>query len=251
MLEILRDSIWTFFGTLAATAAIAVTIAIYFGQRQRKRLFVETVARVPLLANRVKGVDGLQITFQGEPLSDAAVLLVLITNAGNTPILASDYESPLSFEFTEGSAVLAADVLLSQPEGIPLNISISGRRAILSPQLMNPTDTVTCRFLLKNTDGKFETKGRVAGVKRIERRRQTSVLPPVLTFVSFVLVVSAFILSPNPKSSTFADVRLEEIPYIGVMLLGSFTLLLGMATDFCARLRKLRAQQFNVGYERG
>lgn len=238
MLDIFRNSIWTFIGTVVASIALAAFIIIHFVQRQSKRLVVESVVRVPLLANHFSVIEGLGITFGGQPLSNAIVVVVRVTNSGNTPILVSDYESPLSLEFTDGSTVLSADVMSSQPDGIKMNMSFSGCVTMLSPQLLNPADTVTCRILLKDSDGKFKASGRVVGVNTIEQRLQPSVRPFVLRLASIPLVSGAYLFSPSPKSSSFSDIRAEELPYMAVALLGFALMIVGTRADIRNRFRK-------------
>jgi hypothetical protein len=242
MQELLRDSIWTFIGTVVAIAAILISIVLYIYQRQRKRLFVETIARIPLLSSHMQGIVGLQLTFKGKPVTDATILLVQVSNFGNTPILASDYETPLSLEFAKDVEVLAADVISSQPKGIPLSISTSGYCAILSPHLLNPTDIVTCRILLKNSDGKYVATCRVTGVKSIEKPANSALFMSATTLTSFFIVVGSYMLSPEPKSNGIFDIRQDELPYFVVSLIGIAIMLFGMLYDLRAQLRKIRAR---------
>ena len=249
MIEILRDSIWTFVGTLFALAAIVVAIAIYYGQRERKRLLVETLARVPLLALGKRGIDGLQLTFRGEPLTEASVLLVRVSCVGNRPIVAIDYDSPISFSFLGNAQVLVADVVSTDPAGVPIAIDAASNSATLTRHMLNPGDTVTCRMLIKESDGKFDVSGRIAGVKRIERSRSVSILPAIATMVALAVTISAFLLSPSPKSLTLADLRPEELPYVIAMLVGLITLLIGGTADLKSRLRKAQEQRLLIGHD--
>lgn len=230
MLEFLRDSIWTFIGAAIAVASIVVAVAIYLGQRERKRLLVESVARVPLLAVGGQGVAGLALTFQGKPVTNATIHVIKITCIGNRPILAVDFEQALEIVFDTHASILAADILQTEPAGIPAVISIGANKGVLSPHLLNPGDEVTCRLLVEHPS-KFSVQGRIAGVKRIERSKSTPFLPGLIAPIGIVIVIGALFLSPSPRSSGIEDLRVEEIPYVVAMVLGGLMVVLSTAWD--------------------
>jgi hypothetical protein len=97
MTGLLHDSIWTFVGSITAVVAVLVAVAIYFGQRERKRVFVELITRIPLLAADKLGIEGLKLTFNEERLTNATVHMIRVACIGNRSILAADFESPIRF----------------------------------------------------------------------------------------------------------------------------------------------------------
>lgn len=249
MIELLRDSIWTFIGTLAALAAIVVTITIYYGQRERKRLLIETMAKVPLLALGEKGIDGLRLTFQDQPLLEATVLLIRVTCVGNRPIMAADYDTSIAFNFAEDAQILSADVISTNPNGIPIVAASEGHSATLTRQLLNPGDSVTCRLLIKDSDGKYEVSGRIAGVKKIERTSTSSILPSAASIVAMVLIFGSYLLSPNPKSFALTDLRPEEFPYAFAGLAGFIVLMTSAISDLRSRLSRTQDQRRLIGHD--
>lgn len=243
MTEILRDSIWTFIGAVLALAAILVSWAVYLAQKQRKRITVETLARVPLIAFGKEGITGLEITFNGEALERATIVLIRVTNAGNTPILSADFEAPLSFEFATGAKILSASIVASEPERMPVTASFTAGLVTLSPHLLNPTDNLTCRVLLPASDTKYQSLGRIVGVKKIEGTRRVSLAQPAVSLLGMVAAAGAFWLSPEPKSARISELRLEEMPFLAVIASGFLFALIVNSVDLRARVNRRREQR--------
>jgi hypothetical protein len=242
MPELLRDSVWTFFGALLALAAILVSIAVYYAQKQRKRVTVETLARVPLIALGKEGIEGLAITFNGEPIQKATVVLIRVANAGNAPILSADFEAPLSFEFSPESKILSASIVSSEPPKMPITVSVAGPTATLSPHLLNPTDSLTCRVLLSASDSKFTSQGRIVGVKQIKGARRVSVVAPLSTLICMAVVVGAFWLWPAPASRC-PYLRPEEMPFAAVMILAFLVSIIINVGDARAGVKRRREER--------
>lgn len=237
MTELLRDSLWTFVGAALALLAILVSVWIYHAQKQRKRLAVETVARVPLLAIGKGGIEGLTITFQGKVLDEATVVVIRARNSGNVSILSSDFDVPLSFEFEDDAEVLNASVIFSEPENLPVTASVEGTRTILSPHLLNPGDAVTLRALVSKSKGKFRANGRIVGVKQIDSQSRVSLVPPIISFVAVILMFVSFWASPEPKSLTPGDIRRDELPFA---LSAAFWMMVFVTANVFDLIRRIR-----------
>ena len=240
MHELLRDSIWTFVGSVLALVAIGATFWVYAVQRPRKRLLIERVARVPLVTIGTDRVEGLEIRLNGEVVESASVVVVRITNSGNRPIPAEEFERPVTFRFEEGATVLHAEISEPSPKGLIVATSLKGRELQIEKCLLNPGDTFLCRALVRDSRGRYEPSARVVGMKDIETSRPVSIARPV-TMVSCVAVVFiAYALSPSPSSQLPTDLRPEEIPYLLAMLLAMCTLSILMVGDLKARVRSAR-----------
>lgn len=243
MTEFFRDSLWTFVGALLALLAILVSIGVYYAQKQRKRITVETLARVPLIAIGKEGIEGLAITFNGQPLERATVVLIRVTNTGNMPILSADFEAPLSFEFSADSKILSATVVSSEPPRIPITVTISGETATLSPHLLNPNDNLTCRILLPASESKFVSLARIAGVKAIGGSRRVSLTQPLLGLLGMGAIAFSFWLSPEPKSRSLFEVRSEELPFMVAMTLSFVFFIAVQVNELRSRVQRRREQR--------
>lgn len=241
MLEVLRDSIWTFVGAVLALAAIVATLWVYVLQRPRRRLLVERVARVPLTTLGANRIPGLELRLNGELLQSASVIVIRITNSGNQPILGDDFERPLTFKFEEGSAVLHAEMSEPSPEDLKVATSCQGRDLQVERCLLNPGDTFLCRALVRDSRGRYEPSARVVGMKGIERSRPVSFTRPAAMIFCMAIAIIAFVLSPAPSSRSPAELRAEEIPYLLAMLGATLILAVVMVVDLKSRLQATRS----------
>lgn len=240
MHELLRDSIWTFVGSVLAFIAIGATFWVYALQRPRKRLLMERVARVPLVTIGTDRIEGLEIRLNGELVESASVVVVRITNSGNRPIPAEEFEYPISLRFEKEATVLHAEIYEPSPKGLVVATKSKGRDLQIEKCLLNPGDTFLCRALVRDSRGRYEPSARVVGMKDIETSRPVSIVKPI-TMVSCVAVaLIAFFLSPSPSSKLPTELRPEEIPYLLAMLLAALTLLILMLSDLKTKLRSAR-----------
>jgi hypothetical protein len=239
MAELLRDSLWTFIGAVLALVAIVVSVLIFYAEKQRKRLKVETVARVPLVTLGKEGIDGLEITFEGKPLRQATVVMARISNPGNVPIRTADFESPLTFEFLSDAQLLSASVMATVPERMPVTTTVAGQTVVLTPHLLNPGDSVTVRALLSGGPARFTPIARVVGVPRIEGAARTSVWQPIVSLAGIATVLISFWMSPSPASLRMSEIRAEEIPYLLAALVGGIVAVGSMMVELSNRVQRL------------
>jgi len=240
MHELLRDSIWTFVGAVLALIAIGATFWVYALQRPRKRLLIERVARVPLVTIGTEKIEGLEVKFNGDVLESASVIVVRITNSGNQPITAEEFERPVTLIFEEGAAVLHAEISEPSPKGLVVATSSQGRELQIERCLLNPGDTFLCRALVRDSKGRYEPAARVVGMKDIETSRAVSIARPVAMASCVAVAFVAYTLSPTPKSISPTELRPEEMPYLVALLLAMLTLSVLTLGDLKARLRSMR-----------
>lgn len=202
MLELLRDPAWQFVGVVLALAALAATFIVYWLQRQRKALSYEVISKNQLLTVREELEGRLQVLYEGHPARDICLLVVKLSNSGNVPISAADYERPLSLGTGISSKILSGVVTDVDPENLAANIDIEESRVILRPILLNSKDSVTLKLLVSDFGGDVAIDCRVLGVKSISKADQITGYQALLMFVALTcLAVSAFLVagfSPMP-----------------------------------------------------
>lgn len=242
MLDVLRDPVWQFIGALLALSAIAVAIWIYVLQKPKKRLLIERVVRVPLITLNAGAAPGLQITMNGRIIGQATVVLVRITNIGNTPLLAADFESPISLEFEQNAIILDAHISESEPKDIPLQTEKMGGTVSISKTLLNPGDSFTCRTLVQDSKGVYTPKARVAGVHKIEISRPIAVGKSIAVVVATLTLLVTMISIPKPMSISIFEIRSEEIPYLVLMTFSFMTVFFITFSDLKARLRSVKTR---------
>ncbi len=173
MPDILRDPLWQFVGALLALVAILVSLGLYQIQRGRKELSYEMISRTRLLSVAEELQGKLQILFENTPVSKVDLVVLRLTNTGNTPVTSTDYEREVSFKFGEGVRILTAEVSETIPENLRASVVLDDSRIVIQPALLNGGDSVTVKALLSQYDCKIEVDGRIVGVKRIGQKRES------------------------------------------------------------------------------
>lgn len=210
MLALLQDPIWQFVGAVLALLAIGVAVWIYYAQRTRRQLLVESLLKMPLIAMGPTMVQGLKILVNDEPINEAVIILIRVANVGNTPLTASDFESPISLTFASKSKVLYAEVTEAKPPELQIVPSYQDNVVQFERQLLNPGDSFSCRILVQDSKGKYAAAARVVGVTQLETSKPSRIGSKIAAFVWLLVAFGALVLSP--KSS--AAIPKAELPYL-------------------------------------
>lgn len=239
MSDLLRDSIWTFVGSFLALIAIIIAIVTHHVQKRKKRILIETITAVPLI-RAVGEIDELEVKFQGKKIDNALLVIFKISNVGNTPIPADDYEAPIQLKFDDSINILNANFVSSSPENIPADITSNGNRATIAPRLLNSGDNVSYKVLLAGSDASFEVFGRISGVKLLERNKSIGKIRPLFIIFGAVVMMISFTISPSPKSISLLDIRPEEIPYAIGATVGAFVFSFAAIGELIVAITRLR-----------
>lgn len=188
-----RDSSWQFFGIIIT---VAVSIGGLWWSRPRKSLTYHIVSRQRLLTQKEQNENRLILLFEDDPVPDATIVVVSVTNDGNTPIPLLDYERPVTVDVGQGSRILTADVIECEPADLKPVITWQDSELTLMPLLMNKKDSVTLKLLVAGF-GSTTVSCRVAGVKRI-RSANKPLVTAIVGGVALVLIASgAGLLVPS------------------------------------------------------
>lgn len=178
MLEILRDPLWQFVAVVLTSLTILVSYFLYRKQRQRKALSYEILSLTPILSMNEEVKGKLEIRFSGEPVQQVHLILIKITNSGNVPIVATDYERQVNLSFGEKAKILTVDIVETTPESLQVavqkTIEGSKEKALLPPILMNQGDSFTFKLLVSSFAKPITIDGRIVGVKEIAKASKSS-----------------------------------------------------------------------------
>jgi hypothetical protein len=144
--ELLQQMPWQLIGTLLAVVAICVSILIYKAQRQIKKISYEILSKTQLLTVDEELEGKLQVLYAGEPARDICLLIVKVFNSGNQPILAADYERPISFFTGPSSKILSAVITEVDPKNLSAEINLQNSSVVLRPLLLNAKDSLTIKL---------------------------------------------------------------------------------------------------------
>lgn len=113
-MEFLRDSIWQFIGaTLSASLAVlAMFQAYYFFGKTKSKKSLKCTLLYSYTHETMPQVDQIQtrIFFKDKMVKSASVLIYQITNSGDLPIEAKDYESPIVFSYLKDCNILFSEI---------------------------------------------------------------------------------------------------------------------------------------------
>lgn len=118
MMEFIRDPLWQFVGAVLALAAIIISILLFLAQRKRKSLAYEVVSQTALLSVAEELEGKLKILYQRKPVREVHLLILRLSNNGNTPILASDFVREVSIGFSNSTRILSAEVSETNPDNL-------------------------------------------------------------------------------------------------------------------------------------
>lgn len=217
MPDFLRDPVWQFVGVVLALAA---SVVLFLLQRRRKALSYEVVSRTSLMSVKEEVKGRVQILFDGTPVSDAHMMIMRVTNAGNVPIVPSDYLRPVKFGFGEMVQILSAEVMETSPHNIEASVEVDTGAVILTPVLLNGGDSITLKILLAQYEGKIDVDGRIVGVKHVQTARE-NLLPYVAMVIGMVMAMGGVFTSPRQVSGQ-EGLAVAAVGYV-LMFVGVFS----------------------------
>src|SRR5262245_52284776 len=147
-MHLLRDPLWQFVGATVAAFALIVSVIVSLIQRQKKKLEYEVITDRPLLTFGEEVRGRLRVLVDERPVDDPALVVVLISNRGNVPIRAADFERPLILRFGGNAQLLSADITDQQPPNLHATVTVDANIAVLQPILLNPADIVEIKCLV-------------------------------------------------------------------------------------------------------
>ena len=146
----LQSPIWNSIGAVAAVISIILAILLWWNQREIYELQLVVLANTSLVEVEDDFQDQIEVLYRGEAVNNLSLVQVRLENSGNQPVVATDYESPITLIFPEGSHVIEGSVTESFPENISVEAELSRNRATFEPILLNSQDRVILRFLVVN-----------------------------------------------------------------------------------------------------
>lgn len=190
MQEILRDQIWQFIGACFSIIAIFVAIYIFILQKKKKILSycILTNTRLLTVDEAIKGK--LKIIYDEVVIQDVVLLVIKIFNSGNVPIISSDFEESLSFNFGKKTRILSVEIVDATPSILAPVISINNQSELtINPMLLNEKDGFSAKLLLTEYENCVTPKARIIGVKNLNEIKKAK----NKSFIQFIVLFLASI----------------------------------------------------------
>lgn len=195
----LFTNIWDFFSTnqmaVLSVIAIILTIVIYLREKRKKGFSYNIVSANPVVSVEERVADKVRIFFDDEQVEDVHLVVMEIWNSGNQPILETDFDRDVSFNFGEDALILSSSVVAVEPRGLKPSFNLMGSSARLSPLLLNDGDKMTVNFLVSNWDSDaLDIDGRITGVKDIKLDIEISTMSKIFIVLGLALLPILIIL---------------------------------------------------------
>jgi hypothetical protein len=221
-------------GWAAFLATIVFGVLPWFHVR---RLAIELVSRTALIDKSQPGQSSLKIKLDGISVPQVYSDVLSISNPGDEPIRASDFEGPIHLEYAGGSYVRTTIADL-EPSDLPVHFETADAAITLAPLLLNPGDKIKIEILTTSLPAPT-VRGRIAGINRVALLSKTGQEIPLkyhspdFTVGLLLIGISAVLFSLVPykvsckgKSDPLQLLRGRELcACCIVILLGGFALM--------------------------
>jgi hypothetical protein len=230
MVDFFRDPIWQFLGVISgallAIISIAITVNLTKSQSNKKILLYEILASTPLLALNQEIKDKIQIIYLGKNIENIHLVVIRLSNSGNTPISTKEYESPILFSFGHGTEIISVEIIETNPKSLKPDLQIQNNQVEFKPLLLNPKEYVAFKFLVTKFNGEIDVNARIIGLSAINRMiniptqgisDQLFQLSLFIPFVAILGAIATAIVTTIPKSSGHALGLLISMMLIGLV----------------------------------
>lgn len=209
-------------GILGVLATVGATLYTVRQARTKRRIDYQIVSDTPIVTVNSTVAGKVQVLFNGQLAEKTRVLVLKISNIGNSSIHKEDYFEPLTFEFD--TDVISADVLDTEP---PMLLKSQERKNFLKlgsqnvqfpPFPLNPRDIITMTILLKE-------KSAMRVIGRLDQGTITDHnfsdiryigITAMLVLITLIAGAASIVLLLNIKSLLMISVI---FPFIGTALI--------------------------------
>ena len=194
-MEFLKDPTtrWLIEMTIVIVVGATPLAVNLFVNRNRKKLWYKRWI-FPVM-DRDRTTDGMDISLDGESLSNAYVSIIGLRYEGSDPVTEDDYRQSIRMDY-EHTRILEATVLETYPEGIKPAIRLQDSGCItLEPLAFNNRNEVVIRVLLSEApDNGPKVTGHIVGVEKLEDFAARQDLPIKLIIGTAVAILTMCLL---------------------------------------------------------
>jgi hypothetical protein len=221
--QYLRDPLWQSIGVF-----ITLGTTFWLTSRNKKMLSYEVISKNQLLSVDEQVAGKLRIFYEDQPTQDLCLLVIKLSNSGNTAISAKDFEEKITLSTGENSKILSVTVIEKIPENLSEKISLFDSYLTIEPLLLNSKDSLSIKLLVSNpTDtNKISVGSRIIGVRQIEYREASNNIQMVIfgfiayfvgTVMSLISTIEATNHTSKPTSAFEAQAG-DIVSSLGVLL---------------------------------
>lgn len=227
MKEFYTNPAWI--AVLFAGLALLAWLIKAFVDRKRPALGKEIEQSISVLRPEADSTPELILTYDGEAVWEAHMVVLKIKNTGNKPISVDDFEKSIIIS-TGGVDVLDAEVIDKIPDDLDPEVRSSNDDIEIIPLLLNPNDQFRLKILLREPPKKLIVRSRIKAIKEITEIKGRSkkwiiglavslnvvLLWSILTFVTSTNL--SILLTPFNRAFTAAAIAVLAITFTIQML---------------------------------
>jgi hypothetical protein len=113
-------------------------------------------------------MKGLKLTVDGVEVDRPYLTVLELSNDGARPVLATDFEEPISLTVAGSVKIVRAEISEKAPPELEPRLSYAERGLRISALLLNPTDRIVLSVITAGGEPQFGVRTRIAGIKAIK-----------------------------------------------------------------------------------
>ena len=198
MKEFFTNPVWI--TALIASLTFMGWLIKAFLDRKRPALGKEIEQSIPVLRPEAETTPELILTYAGEAIWEAHLVILKIKNTGNISISVEDFEKNIGIS-TGGVDVLDAEVIDKTPDELDPKVRFANDGIEIIPLLLNPNDEFRLKILLRQPPKKLVVRSRIKAIKEIteigDRSKKWFIGALVFTSISFAWTMLTYSKSIN------------------------------------------------------
>lgn len=200
---------WKSLTLVLTIVSVVVPVWIWRADLNSRSLKIRIASQVSLHPDNAASISGLQVAVDGVPLKSPYLSVLELSNDGEKPIQAGDFEAPLEVRIAEGSSLARAQVTESKPRDVEAALTWEVQSIKIKPLLLNPKDVVTISILTAGSKPQFTTRARIAGISTVpvddsagkQSRIQSGMIAVTYFFGALLLLIASNVTGVNLTSN--------------------------------------------------
>lgn len=207
---------WKFLATtLIAISGVVAPIWLWQSDQDSKSLTMIVVSKTPIATNNASQIDGLQFTFDKQPVSNLYITAIDLKNTGSKSIQKVDFDTPIEVKVGASTKILRVKVENVLPKDLNPSASFDQNSFKIAPLLLNPKDKMRISVISSNDTPSFVPASRISGVSEVvlidnttsSRQDNKKILHWGISVLLLTLYVGGFI-------STLYDLAVNKFNFI-------------------------------------
>ena len=157
--------IWQILSVFFSILLVVLTIPLILISRKKKEFIFYILEDLSLIKNNHNGIEKINIISNNEKIDNVSLVVFMIRNYGNVPILEEDFKKPIIISLGDNAKIINL-VIEPNPSDMDVKMSQKENYIELFPTLFNRNDEILFKVLINNFKNLTVTT-RIVGVKKI------------------------------------------------------------------------------------